>query len=256
MITSDYKLRCHNIRSNQGETMNQSINLSRMLQRALLFGLAVTGLPFGAQAQTAAATRARADDVTLSEIVVTAQKREQMAQDIPVSLYAVSGKELEKQGITGIQEFGNNTAGVSIAQSNPGNMRLTIRGAGDVSSSNQASSVNGLYLDETVMSYVPGHMPEVGLWDVERVEVLRGPQGTLFGDGSEGGTLRVITKKPDSTKYFGRYDASVHSTTLGGTGFGAGASVNIPISKDVLGMSLAVRHRKSEGWIDIPDRKL
>jgi len=236
--------------------MSRYINLSRKICGSLLISLVVAGLPLTAQAETAAPTRAQVSDATLADIVVTAQKREQMAQDIPISLYAVTGAELEKQGITSIQEFGNNTAGVTIAQSNPGNMRLTIRGAGDVSSSNQASSVNGLYLDETVMSYVPGHMPEVGLWDVERVEVLRGPQGTLFGDGSEGGTLRVITKKPDSTKFFGRYDASFNSTSGGDTGFGAGASVNIPISKDVLAMSIAGRYRKSEGWIDIPDLNL
>ena len=236
--------------------MNRNIKLSQSIQRVLLFGLAVVGLPLGAQAQTAAATSAKLDERTLAEIVVTAQKREQIAQDIPVSLYAVSGADLERQGITSIVDIGNNTAGVSIAQSNPGNMRLTIRGAGDVSGSNQASSVNGFYLDETVMSYVPGHMPEVGLWDVERVEVLRGPQGTLFGDGSEGGTLRVITKKPDSTRLFGRYDASVESTNGGGTGFAAGGSVNIPISKDVLAMSVAGRYRKTAGWIDIPDLNL
>ena len=236
--------------------MNQNIIFRRAHQRALLVGLAIAGLPLGAQAQTAAAPRAEASEGGLQEIVVTAQKRAQVAQDIPVSLFAISGAELERQGITSVQEFANNTAGVSISQSNPGNMRLTIRGAGDVSSSNQASSVNGFYLDETVISYVPGRMPELGLWDVERVEVLRGPQGTLFGDGSQGGTLRVITKKPDSSEFFGRYDASLTSTDGGDTGYGVGGSVNIPISKDVLGMSLGVRHRKSEGWIDIPDLKL
>ena len=236
--------------------MSRYINLSRKICGSLLISLVVAGLPLTAQAETAAPTRAQVSDATLADIVVTAQKRSQIAEDIPISLYAVSGAELEKQGITSIQDFGNNTAGVNIAQSNPGNMRLTIRGAGDVSSSNQASSVNGFYIDETVMSYVPGHMPEVGLWDIERIEVLRGPQGTLFGDGSEGGTLRVITKKPDSTQFFGRYDGGVESTSGGGTGYNLGGAVNIPLIKDVLAVTMAVRNRKSEGWIDIPDLNL
>ncbi len=96
-------------------------------------------------------------------------------------------------------------------------------------------------------------MPEVGLFDIERIEVLRGPQGTLFGDGSMGGTLRVITKKPDSTRYFGRYKLSGYSTEGGDVGFGAQASVNVPIQKDVLATSISASYRQLPGWIDIPD---
>jgi iron complex outermembrane receptor protein len=234
----------------------RSTCLGAALRGVTLIGLAAVALPVGAQAQTSAAASKASSEATLAEIVVTAQKRVQVAEDIPVSLYAVSGAELETQGITSIQEFGNLAAGVSIAQTNPGNMRLTIRGAGDVSDSNQASSVNGFYLDETVMSYVPGRMPEVGLWDVERVEVLRGPQGTLFGDGSEGGTLRVITKKPDSKRSFGRYDAGFDWTAGGGNGYTVGGAVNVPIITDELAVSLSARYRETPGWIAIPDLNL
>ena len=95
----------------------------------------------------------------LEEIIVTAQKREQVAQEVPISLYALSGDALESQGITNIQDLGNTLAGVNISSINPGQMNLSIRGAADISGSNQASSVNGYYLDETPMSYVPGYMP-------------------------------------------------------------------------------------------------
>ncbi|MEO0063409.1 MAG: hypothetical protein RLZZ08_1969, partial [Pseudomonadota bacterium] len=188
-----------------------------------------------------------------SDIIVTAQKREQKAQDVPVSIAAFSGETIEREGITSVEDLGNSIAGVTIASANPGAMHMTIRGASDLSSSNQSASVNGFYLDETVMSYVPGYMPEVSLLDIERVEVLRGPQGTLFGDGSEGGTLRVITRKPDATDTFGRVKLGVSSTKMGGEGYSAQLNVNVPLVKDVLAVTVAGSYRDLPGWIDIPD---
>ena len=224
--------------------MYDLFNIRRLLSTAgtaaLLTG-AIAGLP----------AMAYAADV--GEIVVTAQKRAQLAQDVPVSIYVATGEQLEAQGITSVQDFGNTVAAVNIASGNPGQMRLTIRGMGDISGSNQSSTVNGFYIDETAISYVSGYMPEVGLFDIERIEVLRGPQGTLFGDGSMGGTLRVITKKPDSTRYFGRYKLSGYSTEGGDVGFGAQASVNVPIQKDVLATTVSASYRKLPGWIDVPD---
>lgn len=193
------------------------------------------------------------NDTLLEEIVVTSQKRDQLAQDIPISLYAMSGESLETLGLTDIQALGNALAGVNVASINPGQMRLTIRGVGDISGSNQSSPVNGYYLDETVMSYVPGFMPELSLWDVERIEVLRGPQGTLFGEGSVGGLLRVITKKPDSTEFFGRYKLGLSTTEGGDGGYSALASINAPLKQDVLALSVGASYRKLPGWIDIPD---
>jgi outer membrane receptor protein involved in Fe transport len=195
---------------------------------------------------------AEADDDG-NTLVVTAQKREQAAQEVPISLYALSGAEIERQGITSLQDLGNSVAGVSIAAGNAGAMRLTIRGASDISSSNQSASVNGLYVDETVMSYVPGYMPEVSLLDIERIEVLRGPQGTLFGDGAEGGTLRIITRKPDGTRTFGRIKLGAYSTENGGQGWGAQGSVNLPLVREKLAVTFAGGYRNLPGWIDIPD---
>lgn len=200
----------------------------------------------------AVASAAEADEDSTA-IVVTAQKREQLAQEIPLSITAISGEAIERQGITSIQELGNSIAGVNIAAGNPGAMRLIIRGASDLSSSNQSGPVNGFYVDETVMSYVPGYMPEVSLLDIERVEVLRGPQGTLFGEGSEGGTLRVITRKPDSTATFGRVKLGGYATENGGQGYAAQVNANLPLVRDVLAVTLAGSYRDLPGWIDIPD---
>ncbi len=199
------------------------------------------------------AANAAETDGDSNTIVVTAQKREQRAQDIPISIFAISGQTVERQGIASIQELGNSIAGVNIAASNPGAMRLIIRGASDLSSSNQSGPVNGFYVDETAISYVPGYMPEVSLLDIERVEVLRGPQGTLFGEGSEGGTLRVITRKPDSTATFGRAKVGAYATENGGQGYAAQVRANVPLVRDVLAVTLAGSYRDLPGWVDIPD---
>ena len=209
-------------------------------------------LPASAWAREANAGSADANAGS-ADIVVTAQKREQFAQEVPISLTALTGETIERQGITSIQELGNSVAGVNIAAANPGAMRLVIRGVSDVSSSNQSASVNGFYVDDTVMSYVPGYMPEVSLMDIERVEVLRGPQGTLFGEGSEGGTLRVITRKPDSTKTFVRIKAGAYATKGGGQGYSGQANANIPLVRDLLAVTVAGSYRDLPGWIDIPD---
>ena len=200
----------------------------------------------------ATAYTAEADGET-NTIIVTAQKRKQAAQDVPMSLTTLPAAAIERQGIASLQELGNSVAGVSIAAANAGAMRLTIRGASDISSSNQSASVNGLYVDETVMSYVPGYMPEISLLDIERVEVLRGPQGTLFGDGAEGGTLRIITRKPDSTRTFGRVKLGAYATQHGGMGWATQGSVNVPLVQDVLAVTVAGGFRNLPGWIDIPD---
>lgn len=218
-----------------------------------ILNIGVSALSIATMLMSSAAVHAEEAADNNGTIIVTAQKREEVAQDVPLSLHAITGEAIEQQGITSVQELGNSVAGVSIAALNPGAMRITIRGASDLSSSNQSASVNGFYIDETVMSYVPGFMPEVSLLDIERVEVLRGPQGTLFGDGAEGGTLRIITRKPDSTKTFGRAKVGAYSTEHGGQGWSAQANANIPLVRDVLAVSLAGSYRDLPGWIDIPD---
>ena len=198
-----------------------------------------------------AARAAEGEDA--NTIIVTAQKREQSAQEIPVSIAALSVEQIERQGISSLQELGNSVAGVNIAAINPGAMQLTIRGATDLSTSFQSSSVNGLYVDETVMSFVPGYMPEISLLDIDRVEVLRGPQGTLFGEGSEGGTIRVVTSKPDSTKTFGKVKLGAYATRHGGEGYAAQGGLNLPLVRDVLALRVTGGYRELPGWIDVPD---
>ena len=128
-----------------------TISTKHVMLSSVAFAALVGATPAMAQDASANATADTAADNS-AIIIVTAQKREQNAQDVPISLVAVTGASIESQGISSLQELGNSIAGVTILAANPGAMRLAIRGASDLSSSNQSASVNGFYLDETAMS--------------------------------------------------------------------------------------------------------
>jgi outer membrane receptor protein involved in Fe transport len=186
-------------------------------------------------------------------IVVSAQKRQQAAQTVPISLYSVSGLTLERSGVNSVEDLGNSVAGVTIGALNAGELNINIRGVADLSEAAENSSANGLYIDEAPLGGIPGAQPDFGLWDIERVEVLRGPQGTLFGEGSMGGTIRIITRKPDAKEFFGRVGFGGSRVAGGGTGYSASASFNLPIIAGELALTAAARRQRLPGWIDIPD---
>jgi len=215
--------------------------------------------PAASAPQGAAARTATADEQAgagVQTIVVSAQKRLQTAQTVPISLYAVSGLTLERSGIKSVEELGNTVAGVTIGALNPGELNINIRGVADLSEAPENASANGLYIDEAPLGGIPGAQPDFGLWDIERIEVLRGPQGTLFGEGSMGGTIRIITRKPDATSFFGQVGFGGSKMSGGGTGYSANASFNVPIIANALGFTAAARRQRLPGWIDIPDLQL
>jgi outer membrane receptor protein involved in Fe transport len=220
-------------------------------------GMAWSQTPSPAAAASAsqgvAAKAAEESGAGSQTIVVTAQKRLQSAQTVPISLYSVSGLTLERSGVTSVEELGNSVAGVTIGALNAGELNINIRGVADLSEAPENSSANGLYIDEAPLGGIPGAQPDFGLWDIERVEVLRGPQGTLFGEGSMGGTIRIITRKPDSTQSFGRVGFGGSRVSGGGTGYNANASFNVPVIANELAFSVAARRQRLPGWVDIPD---
>lgn len=217
-----------------------------------LIGMAIAAWPAFAQ-DAAPAGKPAAEEERLEKVVVTAQKRLQQAQDVPVSLFSMAGGQLERSGIGNVQDLGGAVAGVAIGAPNPGNLRINIRGVTDLNSLVAGTPANGFYIDEMPISATGGLQPDVGLWDAQRVEILRGPQGTLFGEGSMGGTIRVISRKPDSSAFFGRVALGVAQTSGGGSGYEAKTSLNLPIQQDVLAMSVGAAKKKTPGWIDIPD---
>jgi iron complex outermembrane receptor protein len=204
-----------------------------------------------AVAQTAASLQ-RAEGAQLEEVVVTAQKRKQTLLEIPQSISVVSSEALERQHATTFADFAGLAPGLSLQQSNPGESRIILRGI----NTGGASPTVGVYVDETPFGSSTGLTNGAALaadidpFDLERVEVLRGPQGTLYGANSLGGVLRFITAAPVLGKYEVRGQAGIESVSgAGDAGSSANGVVNVP-----LGDSIAIRasgfYRESPGFID------
>ncbi|HWG72124.1 MAG TPA: TonB-dependent receptor [Steroidobacteraceae bacterium] len=189
----------------------------------------------------------------LQEIVVTAEKRESTVQKTPISMTAISGADLQAQGVSDMTSVAQQVPGISFKTSGPGQTEFEMRG---LTSTGGESPTVGFYLDDAVLT--PAAMAQNGktvidpsLFDLNRVEVLRGPQGTLYGAGSMGGTIKLVTNQPDPHAF----DANVEvigSGTSGGGGFNHTENVmlNIPLVQDVAALRLVGTDKSIDGWID------
>jgi outer membrane receptor protein involved in Fe transport len=191
----------------------------------------------------------------IEEIIVTAQKRENPARKVPISLYAESGRYLRQAGIDSVGALGNLAAGVELVSQHTGKLQMAIRGVTNLSNAAQDSTAAvGYYVDETPLSsFRPREMPDMALWDIERVEILRGPQGTLFGESSMGGTIRVMTRKPDPSEFSGGVVGSWETVADGGAGYGLRAMLNAPLISDELALRINLSTSDVSGSVDIPD---
>jgi len=188
----------------------------------------------------------------LEEIIVTAEKRNASVQDTPISLTAISGADLQAQGVSDIADAARQIPGVAQASAGPGQTEYTIRG---LSSAGAAVATTGFYLDDVPMTAPSGaqngHVViDPDLYDLNRVEVLRGPQGTLYGSGSMGGTIKLVTNQPNVHE-FGA-SAQVDGSGTQGGGFNRGGSVmlNIPLIEDKLAVRVVATDEHTSGWID------
>ena len=186
----------------------------------------------------------------LESVIVTAQKRVENMQDVPVSIQAFSNTALEQLHINDFDDYVKHLPSVSYQTLGPGFAQVYFRGVasgGDGNHSGSQPSV-GIYLDEQPITTIQGAL-DVHLYDIQRVEALAGPQGTLYGASSQAGTLRIITNKPDVSGFSAGYDLEGNTVTDGGTGYVVEGFANIP-----LGSSAAVRlvgwKRNDPGYID------
>lgn len=205
-----------------------------------------------AEAREAAVEAALENARFAGEVVVTAQKREQEAQEVPISLFVLSGDNIERSGLTDVKELSDAVVGLEIVNIAPGTNAFSARGVTTLGGGLEASSVVGYYVDEVPVS-ATGQGPEFAMWDVERIEVLRGPQGTLFGEGSMAGTMRVVTAKPDVVRYSGRVSTGLSSTADGGGNGFLRAMANIPVVEDTFALRVTAGYIDDSGWIDVPD---
>ncbi len=232
-----------------------------LVRAALLAGTALVWPALGA-AQTAPApagpntassngATAKDGDSAGAEIVVTAQKREQTLQSVPISIQALDTRKLDQLQVQKFEDYIKYLPSVSTSGSNPGNnATVVVRGiATDGGNSIQGTLPTvGIYLDEQPITTINGAL-DLHIYDVARVEALSGPQGTLFGASSEAGTLRVITNKPDFTKFSAGYDLELNKYTAGGVGGQAEGFLNQPIN-DRMALRVVGFYSRDGGYID------
>jgi outer membrane receptor protein involved in Fe transport len=187
----------------------------------------------------------------IEEIVVTAQKRAENMQTVPVSIQAFSGKKLEQINATEFADYAKFLPSVVYQTLAPNQTTVYMRGistAGGQDGNHSASQpLVGIYFDEQPTTTILGQL-DVHLYDIQRIEALAGPQGTLFGASSESGTLRIITNKPDPTKFSAGYDMQLE-TTRGDIGHTVEGFVNIPLS-DKVAIRLVGFEEGDPGYID------
>jgi iron complex outermembrane receptor protein len=222
------------------------------LNLSLVSGLLAT-LSLACPMVRAAAAAAPDEDATLAEVVVTANKRAQDTKDVPVSIGVVESQEILDLHIEDAEDISRIVPGVSFAAHNngpngPGQDNLTIRGV----SSTVGNPTVSTYIDEVPIITITGFegTSSPRLLDIERIEVLRGPQGTLYGASSEGGTIRYITNQPDSHGFSGSFRQEVSYTEHGGVNFDDRGTVNIPVIADVFAVRVSAEFGQDSGYID------
>lgn len=184
-------------------------------------------------------------------IVVTAQRRTENVQDVPISISVLSGDELQSQRISDYDDLSRAVPGLSFNSSlaSEGLTKIQIRGV----SSDSGASTTGIYLDDVSITvnnlfYDGAIMPK--LYDLDRVEVLRGPQGTLWGDSSEGGTVRYITEAPNLHTFSGQLTSDLSDTKHGSWNYIEAGTVNVPVKEGIFGVRLSVGYEHDSGYID------
>ena len=184
------------------------------------------------------------------EVTVTALKRgEQRLVDIPLAVTAVGGEELEEIGAQSLLDVIQTAPGATAYETGPGVNTVQIRGI----SATTGDSPVGYYLDETPFALVGTYYaPDVSMFDLERVEILRGPQGTLYGDGALGGVLRFLTQNPDLQELEAKGDVSYGTYSGGEDTYTANAAVSVPVIRDRFAIRATGSYRHLGGWVDSP----
>ena len=205
-----------------------------------------------ARAQSAADSGAASSSgAELEEVTVTAQRREEKLDKVPISISAYTGEQLQHAGIGDMADIARETPGFADVPGATigGGSNISIRGVSTV----QGAATIGIYLDDVPLQGRANNWTQPidpGLFDMQRVEVLRGPQGTLYGASSEGGTVRYITTAPSLATWSGEVQAGVSGNERGGLGYETGVAVGGPIVQNTVGFRLSIDSNRAPGYID------
>ena len=185
----------------------------------------------------------------IDEIFVTARKRNESIQDIPLSVQAFGAKELDKQDILGLDDYANKIPSLTYSSWQPGASIVVFRGVTTTAESFNGTSSSALYLDEFPMN-AEGQNPDIRLVDINRLEAVSGPQPTTYGASSQSGTLKIVTQKPDLSEASGFVDVSLSAMEEGESSYDVSAAFNVPIVEDKFGIRIAVFQAEEGGYID------
>jgi len=194
------------------------------------------------------------DSTGNQEIIVTAQKRSERLQDVPASVSVLSTQDLTKQGAVRFEDYATRVPGLTFTSVRTGQAQVTLRGI--TTGAAQSASSTGYYIDEapigSVNAYTGGSSttPDLDPSDLAQIEVLKGPQGTLYGAGAVGGLLKFVTSQPDFENVTGRIAGGVTSVNKGDVGYSARGLINIPLAKDELVLRVSGFDRRDSGFID------
>ena len=199
------------------------------------------------------AATAHAEQQILEEVLVTAQKRTESLSEVPLSIQAFTANKIEERGLINITDAIKLIPGAAYSASHaPSATALNLRGiGGDIN----IDPTIGFYIDDTPFATPSlGFSPPTDLFDLERLEVLRGPQGTLYGLGGLGGTIRLLTANPSHEDGFsGKFRFSASDTKDGESSYGADLALNLPIVDDLVAARLMLGYREEGGYIDATD---
>jgi iron complex outermembrane recepter protein len=224
------------------DSLDQSHRKSSIQKKLIVTSMATAlGLVVGAPI-------ALGQQASLEEIIVTARQRSESSQDIPMTIQSLSGDDIQKRGITTLEDFSRFVGNLSVQTTAPGQNTIVFRGVSD-GGGFLVDPTAAIYLDEQPMS-MTSMAPDVYPVDIARVEALAGPQSTLFGASSQTGTIRVITNKPDASEFSGDIGLGMSGVAKGDNGYDFDATVNIPVIKDKLAIRLSGFSAEDGGFID------
>jgi outer membrane receptor protein involved in Fe transport len=190
------------------------------------------------------------DNGSLEEVVVTAQKREENLQKVPVSITAIGTERLDQLQVTDFADYAKFLPSVAFQSLGPGQSAVYMRGIASGENSNHSGPLPsvGIYLDEQPITTITGAL-DLHIYDIARVEAIEGPQGTLYGASSQAGAIRIITNKPDPSAFKSSYALEGNMVESGGTGYLAEGMVNIPLSERAA-IRLVGWKERDAGYID------
>jgi iron complex outermembrane receptor protein len=217
---------------------------------AVAAALAGAIAPRGPALADAAANEAAAGTGALQEVVVTARKVEENLQDVPISIDVFTQRDMQNLGINSMDDYLQKLPAVSYISTGPGTQLFVMRGVSDGSNPNYANtSSTGFFVDDMSMSY-EGAQPDLHLYDIQRIEVLNGPQGTTFGAGSMAGAIRYITNKPDVNHFGAGIDFDAGQIQNAQQNWTYEGFLNAPLIDGVLGLRLSAFSDSHGGFIN------